>query len=96
MQSVLVKFEVKKSAIEQALLLIRDFVEAVKENEPETILYHSFQAEDNHCEFVHVMTFLNEEAEERHRESEYCQIFADELYEICVDEPEFQLFNQVI
>ena len=96
MQSVLVKFEVRKSAIEKALLLIRGFVSLVKENEPETIIYHSFQAEDNPCEFVLVMTFASDEAEERHQTSEYSQDFADELFEICIDEPEFQLFNLIV
>ncbi len=96
MQSVLVKFEVKKETVEQALLLIRDLVLAVQDNEPDTKLYHSFQAEDNPCEFVHIMSFASEEAEERHRNAPYSQVFAEELYQICVREPEFQLFSQVI
>lgn len=95
MQSVLVKFEVKKAALDKALILIRDFIAQVKQHEPDTLVYHSFQAEENPCEFVHVMSFLNEEAEERHRSSEYCEEFAEELFEICVGEPEFQLFQQV-
>ena len=95
MQSTLVRFEVKKSALEQALILIRDFVKKVKENEPGIVLYHSFQDEENPCEFIHVISFADDAAEELHYQSDYCAKFSENILSLCSNEPDFQLFNML-
>jgi len=95
MQSVMVSFEIKKSKLDSALVLIRDFVNNVKENESGTLLYHSFQDDENPCKFLHVMTFADQSAEEYHQTTDYCAIFAEELLDMCTHEPEFQLFNML-
>jgi len=96
MQSTIVRFEIKKSALDKALILIRDFVNHVQQNESGTTLYHSFQDEENPCEFVLIMSFESDEAEEIHHESEQSAVFAKELLSMCSAEPEFQLFNKLL
>ncbi|MFK7900260.1 MAG: putative quinol monooxygenase [Cyclobacteriaceae bacterium] len=96
MFSALVQFEVKKQAIDQALVLVRDFVNHVRSNEPETLFYHCIQSEDNPCEFVLMMAFANEAAEERHQESEKSEDFGEKLLLLCTKDPEHQLFSTVI
>jgi len=95
MQSTLVKFEIKKTSLDKAIVLIRDFVKKVHDNEEGTVLYHSFQDEENPCEFIHVMSFVDDAAEEIHYQSDYCAQFGEDLLSLCVEEPDFQLFNRL-
>ena len=94
MISYKVLFRVKKSQVEQAVRLINDFIDGIRNNETDTIIYHSFQDGEDVTSFIHVMTFKDEEAEERHKTSSYCQIFTENLYPLC-EEPVFTPINLV-
>jgi quinol monooxygenase YgiN len=95
MISYKVLFRVKKSQVDQALRLINDFIDGIRNNEMETIVYHSFQDAEDTTSFIHVMTFKDKEAEEKHRRSSYCRKFTENLYPLCEEEPVFTPINLV-
>ena len=90
MITLVVRYRVKKNMMEKAKGAIREFVTRVKDREPETLVYESYQLGKDDQEFVHVMKFANEEAEELHRESDYCKKFVEDLYPLCERKPEFE------
>ena len=82
------RYKVREEKVEEIKQAIKEFVEAVAENESGTF-YDAFYAEDN-TSFVHFMSFADREAEEKHRNAPYSRKFADILYPACVEEPEFK------
>jgi quinol monooxygenase YgiN len=86
---VMVQFRIKKGHVQEAEALIRDFTDNIREHEPDTLSYQSFQFNHDIQEFVHLMCFTGEEADEKHKESAYCKKFVDALYPICESEPRF-------
>jgi quinol monooxygenase YgiN len=81
------RYVVKESEIDEVKLAVEEFVGAIKSNEPDTV-YHAYQA-DGDITFVHVMTFSDEDAEERHRTAPYTNSFVDLLYPRCEETPVF-------
>lgn len=86
---VMVQFRVKEGHVQEAEQLIGQFVEHVKLHEPGTLSYQSFQFNHDIQEFVHLMCFTGEDADERHKRSAHIKKFVDELYPICEQEPRF-------
>ena len=82
MISYRVLFKVKKSKIDQLKGLINDFIDGIRNNEEDTAIFHSFQEQEDPVTFIHVMTFKDAQAEEKHRTSSYCQRFTEELYSV--------------
>jgi quinol monooxygenase YgiN len=88
MISLIVKYKVKDDYVEIVKGLVRKFVTRVKDNEPETLVYESYQLEDKK-EFVHFMKFQSREGEEFHRSTKWAKEFVDSLYPLCERKPEF-------
>ena len=65
-----------------------EFIEAVKENEPGTLFYESYQGKGD-LSFFHLMTFEDSVAEEMHRQTPHMATFVQKLYPNCEDEPGF-------
>lgn len=83
-----VDFEIKQEvSITQVHLVIRDFVDSIRKNEPGTLMYSSFQSGDNERKMTHMMSFSSEKAEILHRQSDYCERFVAKLYPHCVEIP---------
>ena len=82
-------FRVKPDAIEKAKQIIRRFISHVRDNEPETLLYQSWQKADDPAEFIHFMSFTDKIAEEHHRDTAYVEEFVAALYPLCEREPVF-------
>lgn len=93
-----VDFEIKQEAsITQVHLVIRDFVDSIRKNEPGTLMYSSFQSGDNERKMAHLMSFASEKDEIRHRQSSYCERFVAKLYPLCTEIPkvtELKLISQ--
>ncbi len=68
--------------------IIREFINQIKANEAETVTYRSFWETDNPRQFFHLMSFENEEAHQKHRNSAYCNDFVSQLYPLCEEAPE--------
>jgi quinol monooxygenase YgiN len=66
---------------------VRDFVSAVAEHERDTT-YSSYRA-TNGVSYVHLMSFPDEVAEQRHRSAPYTKAFVDRLYPLCDAGPTF-------
>ena len=91
----LVKYKVKSGSVETTRSLVRKFVNCIKENEPNTLVYNSYQDQEDNSVFIHVMIFIDEEAEELHRMTDYVKKFSEELYPECEIKPEFTNLNLV-
>ncbi|MBD3252761.1 hypothetical protein GF386_03460 [Candidatus Pacearchaeota archaeon] len=95
MKHKIVTYTAKPDKIEEVKKLVNQFVEYVKENEPETLVYECYQDKKDSSSFIQFMTFLSEEAEERHKNSGQCRRFVELLYGNLVEEPEFGDVNLV-
>ena len=73
----LAMYSVKPERVEIVKKVIPEFVNSIKQNEPETF-YESYNYEEN--SFVHLMKFKTREAEEYHRNSEHTKKFVEIIY----------------
>ncbi len=85
----MVAYKVKNDSLDEAKMLVREFVENIKLNEGETLLYRALQESDDPTKFIHFMTFADEYAEEQHRNSNYCEEFTESLLPLCDEDPTF-------
>ncbi|HJS17380.1 MAG TPA: antibiotic biosynthesis monooxygenase, partial [Anaerolineales bacterium] len=63
-------FVVRDDAQEICQQAIREFVEYVREKEPDTLMYTSLQEKENHNHFLHYFIFRDENARDLHANSE--------------------------
>lgn len=75
--------------------IVREFMGQVGVNEPNTILYRSFQEKDNPKRFAHMVGFTDEKAEQIHKRSQYNKTFTTKLYPLCEKLPTFIYFDEV-
>lgn len=87
MISKTIEYSVQRDEITEVLSAIKDFLKAIKENEPETV-YDAFQKKNSN-RFIHIMKFKDEKSEKRHRIASYTQKFVDIIYPLCETEPFF-------
>jgi quinol monooxygenase YgiN len=73
-------FVVRDDTLEVCKNAIREFVNYVRENEPNTFLYTSLQANENPSEFLHYFIFRDENARQVHSNSEAVNRFTSILY----------------
>ena len=88
-------FVLRDDALEVCQQAIREFVEYVRANEPDTLLYTSLQEQDNPNHFLHYFIFTDEAARDLHANSEAVNRFTGILYPNLVAPVEFteyQLF----
>lgn len=83
------RFQVKTGKVDEALGLIKDFVDEVGRKEGGTATYTSFQDKDEPTRFTHYMAFRTPSAEEYHRGTAWVKKFVAALYPICEKEPTF-------
>ncbi|HYZ13986.1 MAG TPA: putative quinol monooxygenase [Actinomycetota bacterium] len=81
-------FTVRKDELDGALRAIRTFV-AHTRTEPGTNRYEAWRSVDRPTEFMHIMSFADEAAEELHSSSDAVKTFVDALYPRCEQEPTF-------
>jgi quinol monooxygenase YgiN len=83
------RYAVKPESVEICQDAIREFVDYITRNEPETRMYVSVQEEGDQTRFLHFFIFENEHAEERHANSEAVKKFASIVYPECLEPVEF-------
>jgi len=88
MKSLIARYRVNEDSVDAVKSLVREFVTKVKDNEPETLVYESYQLKDAQ-EFVHIMKFQSEVGKEFHKNTEWCKEFVEKLCLLCEVEPEF-------
>ena len=89
MISYKIEYTVKKSEINSAIGLVFRFIDSIRNNEPESIIYHAYQDSAKSAEFMHIMTFKNAHAAKIHKESSYCKKFTEEISPLCEKELEY-------
>ena len=82
-------FVVREDALEICQKAIREFVEYVRTNEPDTLLYTSLHEKENPNHFMHYFIFRDEAARDRHANSDAVKHFTDILYPNLVAPVEF-------
>lgn len=87
MVRLIVRYQIKEDALDEVNKIIRRFVSAVEQEEPQTD-YKAYRLGDTY-EFFHLMIFPDESAQKEHQNAAYTKEFAEALYPNCVDEPKF-------
>ena len=82
-------FVVRDDALEICEQTIREFVDYVRANEPDTLLYTSLREKEMPNHFLHYFIFRDEAARELHSNSEAVKRFTDVLYPNLVASVEF-------
>ena len=82
-------FVVRDNAMEICKNAIREFVDYVRENEPNTFLYTSLQEQEHPTHFLHYFIFRDENARQVHSNSEAVNRFTSVLYPNLVAPVEF-------
>lgn len=82
-------FVVRDDARDVCEKAIREFVDYVRENEPDTLLYSSLQETENPNHFLHYFIFRDDNARDRHANSEAVNRFTEVLYPNLVAPVEF-------
>jgi quinol monooxygenase YgiN len=88
-------FVVRDDSLELCKEAIREFVEYVRQNEADTLLYISLQSKEHTTHFLHYFVFRDEKARELHANSEAVNHFTSILYPNLiapVDFTEFEVF----
>ncbi|HOP06220.1 MAG TPA: antibiotic biosynthesis monooxygenase [candidate division Zixibacteria bacterium] len=88
MVHVMATFIVKPNKLAEVREAIGRFIDAVRDNEPDCLLYESFQGEDDNS-FVHLMSFEDEAAEARHNQTLHTRQFHELLEAVCNQGPIF-------
>src|SRR5689334_10286636 len=87
------KFEGQNEAIDVCELAIQDFVNHVRANEPDTILYISIQEKEDPRRFLHYFIFRDDNARELHSNSDAVNHFTGILYPNLVAPVEFTEYS---
>jgi len=82
-------FVVRDDAMDVCEKAIREFVDYVRQNEPDTLLYTSLQEKENPNHFLHYFIFRDNTARELHASSEAVNRFTERLYSNLIAPVEF-------
>ena len=82
-------FVVRDDALEACKGAIREFIDYVRENEPNTFLYTSLQEKEHETHFLHYFIFRDENARQVHANSEAVNRFTSILYPNLIAPVEF-------
>lgn len=90
------RYSVPEGSAEACRDAIRELVDHVGENEPETLRYTVLADSDGElCHFLHLGVFENHDSLRRHRESSAMQLFLDLIYPVTERGVEFNSQNVV-
>jgi quinol monooxygenase YgiN len=69
------QYQVKPEAVDRVKAAIVEFVDHVRQNEPGSKVYTSWQQQDDPTKFVHLFEFANQAAHETHGSSDAVRKF---------------------
>lgn len=87
MISKYVTYKVRESELATVLTAIKQFLDAIRTNEPDTV-YEAYQASDR-LSFMNIMHFTDVAVAEKHSKSVYTDKFVSVLYPRCETTPVF-------
>lgn len=79
------RYSVRPGTAQACKEAVRELVEHVREREDGTLLYVVMQEEEDDHRFLHLATFQNRAARDRHHESSAMRLFMDLVYPVTVD-----------
>jgi quinol monooxygenase YgiN len=82
-------FVVRDDALAMCENAIREFIDYVRENEPDTLTYTSLQEKEQHNHFLHYFIFRDAAARDLHANSDAVKRFTEILYPNLVANVEF-------
>lgn len=82
-------FVVRDDALAVCENAIREFIDYVREHEPDTLMYTSLQEKEQHNHFLHYFMFRDESARDLHANSDAVKRFTETLYPNLVANVEF-------
>ena len=89
------RFKVKPESLPKCHQAIRDFVDYIQANEPDTRVYESVQESEGATSFLHYFIFENEAARRKHETSDGVKRFTGILYPELIGEVEFKEYALV-
>ncbi len=92
---VTARFTVRSESVEKCQQAIAELVDHVTRYEPETRMYISMQEVENETNFLSFFIFENEDAEDRHAESEALKRFNEVVHPECVEPIELTTYTLV-
>src|SRR5262245_66648804 len=81
-------FTIREDALDEVLPAISTFV-AHTANEPGTLRYESWRSDEEPTRFLHVMEFVDADAERAHATSDAVKAFTAVVYPFCTEPPVF-------
>ena len=91
----IVQYKVKKKKLDKVKNVISEYIESVHKNEPGTINYKVYQEEDNPVSIVHVMSFVDKNAEKIHDKSEHMKKLKKILVPISKGKAVYTTLNKI-
>lgn len=65
------QYKVKKKKLDKVKEMISEYIDAVHKNEPGTVEYKVFQEKNDPASIVHIMSFVDKNAEKIHEKTEH-------------------------
>ena len=90
---IVVKYKVRRQAIEKCFRAVQELVEYVKEKEPKTLFYLANQEILDPTEFFHILVFEDEAGLKIHQSSSASARFVETVYPEAIKPPEFMEYN---
>ena len=91
----IVQYKVKKKKLDKVKNVISKYVETIHKNEPGTIDYKVYQEEDDPASIVHVMSFVDKNAEKIHDKSEHMKNLKKILVPISKGKAVYTALNKI-
>lgn len=89
------RFRVKPEALDKCKHAIREFIDYLRANEPQTLQYIAMQETDDATRFLHVFILADAAARDRHSNSDAVKRFTGALYPNCLAPVEFTEYSVV-
>jgi len=94
MISIQVSYTVEINALGEVLEAMNTFLSEVEKNETQTD-YKAYRVANTNS-FLHIISFVNKEGEEKHRHAAYTEEFVKILYPNCSKKPKFINIERII
>ena len=91
----IVQYKVKKKKLDKVKNIISEYIEAVHKNEPGTIDYKVYQEKGDPVSIVHVMSFIDKNAEKIHDKSEHMKKLKKILVPISKGKAVYTTLNEI-
>lgn len=84
-----VEYKVKPDAVNDVQKHIGNYIDTVRDTEPDIRVYESYQNKEESSKFIHLAEFKDEGAEQNHKDISHTKQFVEFLYPLCEQEPQF-------